>query len=81
MPYPVAILKRLLISLPNHKLMYLRRILFKKSNFYLELSNKVFIFASVKTKKENANYIKYILVVAPVTTPTVVREQCSYVYM
>ena len=39
------------------------------------------IFASVKTKKDNENNIlKYILVVAPVTTPTVVREQCSYVY-
>ncbi len=35
-----------------------------------------------KTKKVNENNVsKYILVVAPVTTPTVVREQRSYVYM
>ena len=40
------------------------------------------IFASVKTKKDNENNVrKYILVVASVTTPAVVREQCSYVYM
>ncbi len=40
------------------------------------------IFAPVKTKKDNENNIgKYILVVASVTTPTVVREQCSYVYI
>jgi transcriptional regulator with XRE-family HTH domain len=33
------------------------------------------------TKKVNENNVsKYILVVAPVTTPTVVREQRSYVY-
>ena len=35
-----------------------------------------------ENKKDNENNVrKYILVVAPVTTPTVVREQCSYVYM
>ena len=39
------------------------------------------IFAFDKIKKVNENNVrKYILVVAPVTTPTVVREQCSYVY-
>ena len=36
----------------------------------------------IKQKKVNENNVrKYILVVAPVTTPTVVREQRSYVYM
>lgn len=36
----------------------------------------------LKQKKDNENNVrKYILVVAPVTTPAVVREQCSYVYM
>ena len=40
------------------------------------------VFAPDKTKKVNENNVsKYILVVAPVTTPTVVREQRSYVYM
>ncbi len=40
------------------------------------------IFAPDKMKKDNENKIrKYILVVAPVTTLTVVREQRSYVYM
>ena len=40
------------------------------------------IFASVKNKKDNENNVrKYIFVVASVTTPAVVREQCSYVYM
>lgn len=35
-----------------------------------------------KIKKDNENNVrKYILVVASVTTPAVVREQCSYVYM
>ncbi len=54
----------------------------KKSKIYFGVSNIVLIFAHVKTKKDNENSIhKYILVVAPVTTPTVVREQCSYVYM
>lgn len=54
----------------------------KKSKFYFGVSDKVLIFATVKTKKDNEdNTHKYILVVAPVTTPTVVREQCSYVYM
>lgn len=39
-------------------------------------------FAIVKQQKDNENKIrKYILVVASVTTPTVVREQRSYVYM
>ena len=40
------------------------------------------VFAADKTKKVNENNVrKYILVVASVTTPAVVREQCSYVYM
>ncbi|CDB11092.1 unknown [Bacteroides sp. CAG:633] len=46
------------------------------------VSNKMTTFAIVKQQKDNENKIrKYILVVAPVTTPTVVREQRSYVYM
>ncbi len=54
----------------------------KKSKFYFGVPNKVLIFVAVKTKKDNENNVrKYILVVAPFTTPTVVREQCSYVYM
>ena len=39
------------------------------------------IFVPVKPRNDNENYIsKYILVVASVTTLTVVREQRSYVY-
>ena len=51
----------------------------KKSHFLFVVSNKVSIFAPITN--DNENYIsKYILVVASVTTPTVVREQRSYVY-
>lgn len=40
------------------------------------------IFAADKTKKDNENNVrKYILVVVPVTTLTVVREQRSHVYI
>ncbi len=47
----------------------------KKSNILFAISNKVFIFAPHKITKDNENNVsKYILVVAPVTTPTVVRE-------
>ena len=54
----------------------------KKSHFLFAVSNKVSIFAPNKITKDNENNVsKYILVVAPVTTPTVVREQRSYVYM
>lgn len=54
----------------------------KKSHIYFGSSNNVLTFAPDKTKKGNENNVhKYILVVAPVTTPTVVREQRSYVYM
>lgn len=43
--------------------------------------NIMLIFAPVKRTKENENNDrKNILVVALITTPTVVREQCSYVY-
>ena len=53
----------------------------KKSHFLFVVSNKVSIFAPNKITKDNENNVsKYILVVAPVTTPTVVREQRSYVY-
>jgi hypothetical protein len=45
----------------------------KKSKICFGVSNKVLIFAPVKTKKDNENNVhKYILVVAPVDTPTVV---------
>ena len=54
----------------------------KKSKILFVVSNKVSIFAPNKITKDNENNVsKYILVVAPVTTPTVVREQRSYVYM
>ena len=54
----------------------------EKSNILFVISNNVFIFAAEKKiiKDNEYNDSKYILVVAPVTTPTVVREQCSYVY-
>lgn len=54
----------------------------KKSEFYLGVSNRLLTFAHVKNKKDNeGKFCKYILVVASITTPTAVREQCSYVYM
>ena len=54
----------------------------KKVTFILVVKTKCLYLSSIKQKKDNENNVrKYILVVAPVTTPTVVREQRSYVYM
>ena len=41
---------------------------------------KYLYLPKIKEKRNENNDSKYILVVASVTTPTVVREQCSYVY-
>ena len=52
----------------------------KKKDFVCYFKQCVYICPH-KTSKDNENNVsKYILVVAPVTTPTVVREQRSYVY-
>ena len=52
----------------------------KKSFFVCCFKQSVYICSHKITKDNENNVSKYILVVAPVTTPTVVREQCSYVY-
>ena len=52
----------------------------KKSYFVCCFKQSVYICPHKITKDNENNVSKYILVVAPVTTPTVVREQCSYVY-
>ena len=53
----------------------------KKSHILFAVSNKVSIFAPNKITKDNENNVsKYILVVAPVTTPTVVRA-VSYTHL
>ena len=52
----------------------------KKQEFLWYLKQSAYICPQLKQKDNENNARKYILV-APVTTPTVVREQRSYVYM
>jgi hypothetical protein len=43
------------------------------------IEQSVYLCRDLRTKSNEISIRSYILVVAPVTTPTVVREQCCYV--